>query len=437
MKSPSAFAVEPSTLWNRDFGLYWLGLTSAALGDAFVLIALPFLVLGLSGDPKAVALTLLIASLARFAGPIIGLLADRFPVRFALTLSGAVRAALFAILGALALTGTLPLLAIYIVAFLNGLVTTYVFAAGNVAVPALVPRAQLARANSLTQAALMGVPLLGLGVAGALVGVLGPAATFLFASPLLVLQGLLCAFVRFDRYRAGSVADSGPNPSIVSDLRAGLGSLFRAGPLALVLPISLLVNAALILLAALMPVLMERLGRGAEGYGMFEMLLSVGMLAGILAVSAIGARLAPQHGISVAQLVMAGGFGVMAVGGFAWLLGGAVVLGLGIGFTQVAAITLLQLAIPEGMRGKVMGAIVSTNAIGQSAGAALAAAVPGGLPAQTIFIVSAVAVLTCAAVWIVAAGGLPLRVRPVLHGSPLLQPHDQQERYSWENDAEQ
>lgn len=183
MKSPSAFAVEPSTLWNRDFGLYWLGLTSAALGDAFVLIALPFLVLGLSGDPKAVALTLLIASLARFAGPIIGLLADRFPVRFALTLSGAVRAALFAILGALALTGTLPLLAIYIVAFLNGLVTTYVFAAGNVAVPALVPRAQLARANSLTQAALMGVPLLGLGVAGALVGVLGPAATFLFASP--------------------------------------------------------------------------------------------------------------------------------------------------------------------------------------------------------------------------------------------------------------
>lgn len=393
--------MERTTLWNRDFGAYWLGLASAALGDALVVIALPFLVLAVSGDPRAIATTLLAASIARFAGPVVGALADRLPLRPMLVLAGVSRALLFGGMGALAVGAELPLAVVYLVAFLNGLVSTYVFAAGNVAVPRLVPQGELARANSLVQAALQGVPLLGLGVAGALVGWLGPAATLLLAAPLLGLEALFCALVRgLDRPGRG-VGRHEATP-FLRELAAGLDHLRRAGPLVLVLPLSLMVNVAMLLLSALMPVLMDRSGHGAGGYGLFEMTLSAAMLVGIGVVSVVGRRVAPQHGVSLAQVAMATGFGAMAVGGFPWLLAGAGLLGLGIGFNQVAAITLLQLAIPEGARGKVMGAIVSVNAVGQAAGAALSAAAADGLPPTLTFAASAGVVAACAAVWSVA-----------------------------------
>lgn len=398
--------MERATLWNRDFGTYWLGLATAALGDALVLVALPFLVLGVSGDARAVATTLLAASIARFAGPVVGALADRLPLRPTLALCGVARAVLFGALGALAVGTELPLPVVYLVAFVNGLVTTYVFAAGNVAVPRLATRDQLARANSLVQAALLGVPLIGLGLAGALVGWFGPAITCLLAAPLLGAQGLLCALVRgLDAPPGEGSGAQGLGTEatpFLRELATGLGHLRRAGPLVLVLPLSLMINAALMLLSALMPVLMDRSGHGAGGYGLFEMTLSAGMLVGIGVVSVVGRRLPPQHGISLAQVVMAAGFGTMALGGFALLLGGAGLLGLGIGFTQVAAITLLQLAVPEGARGKVMGAIVSANAIGQSAGAALSASAANGLPPTPTFAAAALVVTACAIAWLVS-----------------------------------
>lgn len=54
------------------------------------------------------------------------------------------------------------------------------------------------------------------------------------------------------------------------------------------------------------------------------------------------------------------------------LLIGAVLLGLGIGAGEVSAVTLLQLAVPDGMRGKILGLIITANAIGYSIGAWIA-----------------------------------------------------------------
>lgn len=166
----------PQSLWNRDFLAYWLGIALTALGDAFVLVALPFLVLEITGSPSALASVVLLSTLPRFLGPITGALADRWHLRLPLICSSLLRSSLLAALALLYLAGALPIWLIYLAAPLNGLLTSFIFAAGTVLVPNLVPRAQLGRANSFMQAALMGVPLLGLGVAGALVALLGWAA---------------------------------------------------------------------------------------------------------------------------------------------------------------------------------------------------------------------------------------------------------------------
>jgi MFS family permease len=378
---------------SRDFRLYWVGVAASALGDAFVFVALPFLVLEVSGSSTALATTVMLGALPRFVGPLIGAFADRWPLRRPLVATGLLRFLLFGILGLLAVRGQLSLPLIYLAAPLNGLLTIFVFSAGNVLVPHLVPRARLGQANSLMQAAVMGVPLLGLGVAGALVAAVGPGLNVALSAPFFAVLVVVSSRMRFPERAAGE-----GSPNLFSDVVQGAALLFRSGPLAFLLLASLALNAALSLLNVAMPVLMERLGKGAAGYGLFQTALSVGMLTGILAVNAAH-RLKPQYGVGLAQGVMALGFAVLAGGSFAWFLGGGVVLGFGLGFTEVAAVTLLQLAVPDGMRGKVLGLVLSTNALGLMGGAWLSGRLVEGVDASVLFTVSAGVVLVMGMVW--------------------------------------
>lgn len=381
--------------WSPPFLRYLAALGSGALGDALVFVSLPFLVLRLAERPEAVATTLLLASLPRFAGPLAGALADRLPLGRALAAAGLTRAAIFALLGAAALHGSLPLAGIFAAAVVNGFVTTFVVAAGGVAVPRLVPRAQIPRANALVQAASMGLPMLGYGVGGALVAAWGPATSVLAAVPAFLALGALAASVRIP-----APASRIPSPgAVAAELAQGMRFLLGSGPLALILPLSLLLNAALVLVQAVMPVAMERAGHGAGGYGLFQLCISVGMALGIAAVAAMGGRGGPRHQITAAHGAMAVGFATMALGGLAPRLAGGAVLGFGIGFVEVAAISLLQWAVPDGLRGKVLGTVFTANALGQSLGASLAGVSLASAPAGAVFGAAAAAVAASGLLW--------------------------------------
>lgn len=384
----------PHRLWNRDFLVYWLGLALTALGDAFVIVGLPFLVLELTGSASALATAVLFGTLPRFIGPVTGALADRLHLKLPLMGSSLLRGALFAGMALLFMNDTLPLWAIFAGALLNGLLTSFTFAAGMVLVPNLVPRSELGRANSFMQVALMGVPLLGLGVAGALVGVLGVGNTILLASPCLLALFVAAGFMRFP-----TSGESFNEVRFLADMAAAGRYLLGSGPLAFLLLMSLVLNACLNMLNVTMPVTMERIGRGAQGFGFFESSFSAGILIGIVGVSVVAKVLPPRHQLSVSQVFMSLGLAILAIGGFTVYLAGAVVLGIGLGFTEVAAITLIQLAVPDGMRGKVLGIIFTANAVGLSLGAWLAGALVGSVPMSTIYVAGSLALAAIAIVW--------------------------------------
>lgn len=153
------------------------------------------------------------------------------------------------------------------------------------------------------------------------------------------------------------------------------------------------------LLNVLMPVAMDRTGQGARGFGFFESALSLGMILGIITVSFAGRRLAPRYQIGLAQFLMAAGFAVMALGRFGYFLGGGAVLGFGLGFSEVAAVTLLQLAVPDGMRGKVLGLIFSANAAGLTVGAWLGGVLAARAGVTPVLAAAALAIAGIAAVW--------------------------------------
>jgi len=393
-------ASRPPRLFNRDFLAYWLGIAFTAVGDALTFVAMPFLVLALGGSGTQLAAVTLLASLPRFAGPVLGALADRLPLRPPLVASAAVRGAVTALVALLALQGLLPLWALYVAAPLNGLVTIFTFSAGNVAVPRLVPAERLAQANALMQAAVMGVPMVGLGAGGALVAVLGPAATLALSVPFLTLLAPAALLVRFP---AGPPSESA---SLHADLVTGVRFILTRPPLLVVLLATLVLNAGLNLLNVLMPLAMERSGAGAPGYGLFESLVSAGTLVGILLITTVLHRVAPRGLVAVALMVVSGGFALLASGTTLRLLGGGAVIGTGLGMAEVAAMTLMQLIIPDGLRGKVMGLVLPANALGLAIGAAIAGAIAPRPTFAPALLLAAGALLALAAVWASLARGL-------------------------------
>ena len=136
-----------------NFWIFWTGQTISQIGSALTATALPLLVFKLSGS----ALDLGLASAATWVpyplfGLFIGAWVDRVNRKSLMIGLDIARAAVLAVLPALALLGHLPIWWIYLVTFINSTLTVGFFSATNAAIPSLVDRADLLKANGRIQA---------------------------------------------------------------------------------------------------------------------------------------------------------------------------------------------------------------------------------------------------------------------------------------------
>lgn len=148
----------PPVWRNLNFLALWLGLALTALGDAITFIAIPFVLINLTGttNPALLAQVLLVMTFPRFGGAFLGLILDRIPLKAPLMLTSAARALLFAGLATYLAAGGGALWPVYLFAFLNGLLALFSSSVANVLVPELITPQQPPRANSLMQAAATG-----------------------------------------------------------------------------------------------------------------------------------------------------------------------------------------------------------------------------------------------------------------------------------------
>ena len=136
-----------------DFWIFWTGQTISQIGSALTGTALPLLVFKLSGS----ALDLGLASAATWVpyplfGLFIGAWVDRVNRKGLMIGLDICRAAILAVLPLLALFGHLPIWWIYLVTFLNSTLTVGFQGATTAAIPSMVTRDDLVKANGRIQA---------------------------------------------------------------------------------------------------------------------------------------------------------------------------------------------------------------------------------------------------------------------------------------------
>ena len=366
-----------------DRNFWWLisGSFVSMLGDQFTLVAMPWLVLKLTGNAIALGTVLMVMALPRAIFMLIGgAVVDRFSPRRVLLVARSANAVLIGVLAALVWAGSIQLWMLYLLALAIGLATAFVYPAGAAILPQLVAPQKLTAANGIT----MGLRQLSLFVGPALAGVV----IALFAAPGIKAPGaatvgdatgLATAFTIDALSFLASIASllvirvrdfrpAGGGQGIAGVLRSvghGVQAVWRDFPLRAfilyVAAVSFFVGGPL---QVGLPVLADqRLDWGAAAYGALMSASGAGVLVGTV-LSGVGTRLLGRRlGLTVLLGDTLGGL-IIAAFGFvhATEVGIAMLFLWGIvgGFIQIALMTWIQRRVAPEMMGRTMSLLMFT-----------------------------------------------------------------------------
>ena len=195
-------------LRTRDYRLVWFGESLSLLGDQFHLVALSWLVLGLTGSGLALGTVMFAAAVPRGIFVLVGgVLSDRVSPRTLMFWSNLVRAVVTGAIAILVLGGRIEIWHLLVVGVVFGTVDAVFFPAISTIVARLVPEDQLAPANAVLQGTQQLMGTVGPALAGVAVAIIGVGPAFVLDATSFVVAATAVWLVNGAR---GGVARSMP-----------------------------------------------------------------------------------------------------------------------------------------------------------------------------------------------------------------------------------
>lgn len=404
---PAQKTVHP--LRVRDFRLLWVGESISLLGDQFYLIALPWLVLQLTGSALALGTVLALASVPRALFMLIGgALVDRFSPRAVMFASNLSRFVLVGLLALLVLTGDLQLWMLYVLALAFGTADAFYFPAQSAMVPALLKDEQLEMGNTLTQGMAMLSMFVGPVIAGILIGVLAGSTTdaapgmegigIAFALDATTFLASLVALWLIRTHKAATAVQ----PDVVESIKEGMSYVWNSTVLRMVFVLLIAIN--LLVTGPFevgIPVLADRnLLEGATAFGILMSAYGGGALLGIILA---GVLPKPKGGLFGTVLMSV--IGLLGIGMILLITSTStpvvalisLAMGATMGYVNINFMTWLQRRIPEHLMGRVMSLIMFA-----SVGIAPVSSTLAGIILNvnlTVLFVGAGALMTLVSLW--------------------------------------
>ena len=318
-----------------------------------------------AGGATAVGLVAFARMLASaLVAPFFGVLADRYPRRAVMVVSDLTRAAALVAAAAGALAGGPPII-VYLMTGIVSIASTAFQPAQSAILPALAHEPEeLAAANvassTIESVAIFAGPALG----GLLLVVTSPGVVFAATASTFVWSALLVVRITAETKASGetdAAKSEDPTRRIVREAITGVTTIARDARLRLLIGlygvqtfVHGLLNVLLVVIA------LKLLGLGEGGVGYLNSAVGIGGVIGALfALMLVGRRrLAGAFGLGI----VAWGVPIALIGIWANSIAAFVflaVLGIGNTVVDVAALTLLQRAVPDEVLGRVFGVLES------------------------------------------------------------------------------
>ena len=343
----------------------WLGSAVSLFGDQFYLVALPWLVLQLTGSSLALGTILMTAAVPRAALMLAGgALTDRFSPRRVLMATATARTLLVGAMAVLVWLKIIHLWHIYALSLLFGVADAFSFPAGSALMPTLVAPQQLPAANSVFASTAHLSGMLGPAPAGIVVKAWGIAeAFFLDAVSFLFVIAALWRIPEPARLPASAAAAR--RPSMLHSIREGLRYVMNDPTLR---SLVLLIAALNFCVSGPVSVGLATMAKfrfaSATAFGTLLSCFSGGALGGMLLAGLV--KRPPRRGVLLVAISFLMGLGLVTIGLSYRLVPIALTLalmGVGAGFVNVQIVSWMQARAERQVLGRVMS-VVMFSAVG-------------------------------------------------------------------------
>ena len=400
-------------LTHRDFRLVWLAALGSTIGTWMQKFAQSWLVLDLTNSNFYLGLDDFLSQLPILLFMLIGgVIADRADRRRLLTWSQYVQAFSAFSLAALVFWDAVTIWHVLTLSFISGLGQAFGGPAYQSLLPSLVPRRDLPNAIALNSSQFNLSRILGPMGGTAILVSAGMAACFFLNGLSFFLVVVALVMIK----APPPLPQTGPRRDIMTDLRQGL-SYVRGQRLMLTLMALVVVSMALAMpIVTFLPTFAKNVMVNAGGTPETRLSLlmafqGMGAITGALLIGAVGGKF--QHmgrmllGVQVAMglIIMAFGWSTIPMVSYALIFCG------GIAFMALFSMSfsIVQLAVPEELRGRVVSIYMVAVRGGGPIGALIAGYFADIYSAPTVMIVNGALLATITLGVIISGKGSSLR----------------------------
>lgn len=360
----TAPAGAPVRLWNRNYAIFWQAQFVSRLGDQAFLIALALWVSDVIGSATLMGLLLAAANIpSLILTPIGGAIADRYSRRSILIFTDSIRGLLLLLLAGafffMPQRHDVLLTLLFVAAIGLDVAGAFFGPAASAAVPALVPPERIASANSLGQLSAQAAVFVGQAFGGTLYRLLGAPLLLLSNAVTFLYAAAGSAVIRIPQQLPEKVPAWRDSVRVfAADLKDGLRYVWAAPGLKGLVLISALGNFFTAPILLLLPFYVrEYLAVSEDWYGYLLAAFGVGSVLGFGVVSVTALTGRGRAAVILVVMVV----DALTYGALGWAQSPLVALALAVlsgatsAFLTVNIVSLVQIATPDGLRGRVMG----------------------------------------------------------------------------------
>jgi len=343
-------------LRNPQFRMLWVGSAISMLGDQFYLVALPWVILQLTGSALAMGTIMMLAAVPRAVLMLLGgVVSDRFSPRRILISTSCARTVFVAAISVLLWFHVLAIWHLYLLAFAFGTADAFTVPAASTYLPFLVKKDQLVAANSLFQSTAQFTTITAPAPAGLVVKAFG--AAWAFMADAVSFLAIIGALWKLPDPPAQALAAR--KPGMWRSIKEGFGYVYQDLPLRSLILLVAVVNFCISgpMNVGLAYLTKQKFG-SAAAFGLAVSALAAGGLLGSLLAGIWKPR---RRGILLLSVCTFLALCIASIGllHILWALAGVLLLmGMSAALMNIHIISWIQQRIEPAVMGRVMSVLM-------------------------------------------------------------------------------
>jgi DHA3 family macrolide efflux protein-like MFS transporter len=345
-------------LWNLNFFLLWQGQFVSAMGDVAYSIALGFWILAMTGSTALMGTLMAASSLPRvLISPLAGVVVDRSNRKWLLVLMDVIRGIFVVFVGIASYLGFIQIWMVFVAGVVIGACGAFFNPAVSSIIPDIVDKRKLVQANSVFSIVQTASGIIGSSAGGVLFKILGASFMFLFNGLSYIFSAITEVFIKVPK-----IIHEKTRLHFFADMKDGLKFVWHfRGLRTLILTAGIINFFAVMGIMLILPLFYQEKNLGPALYGIIMGIFTGGLFLGFLFTSIVNFKSEQRFKVfSFCYITMCAGMILLPLFLYFPVMAALVfVTGIVNAILNTFINTVLQLATPQAMRGKVFGLLIS------------------------------------------------------------------------------